>query len=192
MTVSKRLRFEVLRRDNHTCRYCGASAPGAAITVDHVTPVTLGGTDDPANLVAACADCNAGKSASAPDASLVADVSADAMRWGRALRQAAQHMLHEYSDRVDHHARFRDYWDDWKYGPKDKPRTMPLPEGWQTSVDGFIASGLPMEVLFDCIDKAMSRTDVRDVFRYMCGIAWKKVYELRDIASALIAADEET
>lgn len=57
MAVSKRTRFEVLRRDNHTCRYCGQAAPDVKLTVDHVTPVALGGTDDPANLVTACAEC---------------------------------------------------------------------------------------------------------------------------------------
>ena len=61
MAVTKRVRFEVLRRDNHTCRYCGASAPDTTLTVDHVTPVALGGSHDPSNLVAACKDCNAGK-----------------------------------------------------------------------------------------------------------------------------------
>lgn len=30
MAVSKRTRYEVLRRDNHACRYCGARAPEAA------------------------------------------------------------------------------------------------------------------------------------------------------------------
>ncbi|MEU5976310.1 hypothetical protein [Streptomyces sp. NPDC047315] len=25
MAVSKRLRYEILRRDNHACRYCGAA-----------------------------------------------------------------------------------------------------------------------------------------------------------------------
>ena len=39
MAVSKRTRYEVLRRDNHACRYCGASAPDAKLTVDHVLPV---------------------------------------------------------------------------------------------------------------------------------------------------------
>lgn len=29
MAVSKRLRHEVMRRDNHTCRYCGGGAPTA-------------------------------------------------------------------------------------------------------------------------------------------------------------------
>ena len=28
----------------------------------HIVPVAAGGTDDPANLVAACQDCNLGKS----------------------------------------------------------------------------------------------------------------------------------
>lgn len=41
MSVSKRLRFEVLRRDNHTCRYCGSSAPEVKLTIDHVVPVAL-------------------------------------------------------------------------------------------------------------------------------------------------------
>lgn len=62
MAVSKRLRYEVLRRDSHTCRYCGASAPDVLLRVDHVTPVALGGTDTPENLVTACDPCNSGKS----------------------------------------------------------------------------------------------------------------------------------
>lgn len=37
MAVSKRLRYEILRRGNHTCRYCGASAPDVPLRVDHVT-----------------------------------------------------------------------------------------------------------------------------------------------------------
>ena len=57
MAVSKRVRYEVLRRDNYACRYCGATAgSGAQLVVDHVMPVSLGGTDDPTNLVACCRD----------------------------------------------------------------------------------------------------------------------------------------
>lgn len=45
MSISKSLRYEVFRRDNHTCRYCGGTTPEVRLTIDHVTPVTLGGTD---------------------------------------------------------------------------------------------------------------------------------------------------
>lgn len=77
MAVSRRLRFEILRRDGHTCRYCGAKAPEAALTVDHVIPVALGGGDEPNNLVAACSDCNSGKSSVPADAAVVEDVDED-------------------------------------------------------------------------------------------------------------------
>lgn len=43
MAVSKRLRFEVLRRDNHACRYCGATPPDVVLTIDHVVQTALGG-----------------------------------------------------------------------------------------------------------------------------------------------------
>lgn len=47
MSVTKRLRFEVLRRDGYKCRYCGLEASATELQVDHVTPVALGGSDQP-------------------------------------------------------------------------------------------------------------------------------------------------
>jgi hypothetical protein len=63
MAISKRRRFEILRRDGFTCRYCGRSAPDVVLQIDHVTPRALGGSDHPSNLAAACEDCNQGKAA---------------------------------------------------------------------------------------------------------------------------------
>lgn len=45
MSITKRMRFEVLRRDSSTCRYCGQSAPDVKLHVDHVRPAALGGDD---------------------------------------------------------------------------------------------------------------------------------------------------
>lgn len=59
--LSKRVRFEVLQRDNFTCQYCGRSKPDVVLHVDHITPVCEGGQNDLLNLVTACADCNLGK-----------------------------------------------------------------------------------------------------------------------------------
>lgn len=55
------LRFDVLEEHDFACFYCGKSAPEAILQVDHVQPRADGGTDNPANLVAACRDCNLGK-----------------------------------------------------------------------------------------------------------------------------------
>jgi len=58
-------RFRILRRCGFKCVYCGRSAQEIPLQVDHLQPVALNGTDDDANLIAACRDCNLGKSANA-------------------------------------------------------------------------------------------------------------------------------
>jgi hypothetical protein len=63
VSLSKGSRFKVLTRDHFTCRYCGRSAPGVVLHVDHVHPKSRGGSDSFDNLVTACRDCNSGKSA---------------------------------------------------------------------------------------------------------------------------------
>jgi 5-methylcytosine-specific restriction endonuclease McrA len=50
----RQLRKEILKRDEYRCAYCGH----AATQVDHVTSLDKGGTDEPDNLIAACAACN--------------------------------------------------------------------------------------------------------------------------------------
>jgi len=60
--LSKKVRFEVFKRDSFTCQYCGRSAPDVVLEVDHIEPVSEGGTNDILNLVTSCKACNAGKS----------------------------------------------------------------------------------------------------------------------------------
>jgi 5-methylcytosine-specific restriction endonuclease McrA len=62
-TLTKRVRFEILKRDGFACRYCGAKAPDVVLHCDHVHPVSRGGKNELENLVTACRDCNAGKGA---------------------------------------------------------------------------------------------------------------------------------
>jgi hypothetical protein len=89
MAVSKKLRFEVFRRDNFQCRYCGRSAmAGAVLEVDHVEPRARGGSDSAANLVTACEQCNSGKSDTPLDAPTVGDVPQVAFRMACAARNA--------------------------------------------------------------------------------------------------------
>jgi HNH endonuclease len=84
LAISKRLRYEILQRDNYTCRYCGAFAPVVVLNVDHVVPRKLGGSDLPGNLVTACEDCNSGKSAMMPPPGLLAEIEVIAQEWARA------------------------------------------------------------------------------------------------------------
>lgn len=64
--ISLSLRFSVYARDKHTCQYCGGKPPEVVLQLDHVYPVSLGGTNKIDNLLTACRDCNSGKGARDP------------------------------------------------------------------------------------------------------------------------------
>lgn len=182
MAVSKRTRFEVLRRDNHTCRYCGQSAPDVKLTVDHVLPVALGGNDDPTNLVAACKDCNAGKSSTSPDAQLVADVNRSALVWAAAMSMA----IERAASRREVEAQLFDYFEnEWCRHPW--PPSLPF--DWHGTVAYFYASGLRVDDFDDAIDIALGKPGLERSARwpYFCGICKNKLRELEADARAIIA-----
>lgn len=47
--------FEVLDEWQHRCAYCGAAGP---LWIDHMTPLSRGGSNTVANVVPACEECN--------------------------------------------------------------------------------------------------------------------------------------
>ena len=49
-------RKNIIKRDSHTCQYCGARF--GPVTIDHVIPKVRGGEDTWENLVCACVKCN--------------------------------------------------------------------------------------------------------------------------------------
>jgi len=55
------LRAFIKERDRFRCRYCGMKGEQVFWHIDHVVPVINGGTNDPGNLVLACAQCNSAK-----------------------------------------------------------------------------------------------------------------------------------
>jgi len=61
-------RRNLLLRDDHTCQYCGHVGSAAELTVDHVVPVSRGGSADRwENVVIACKKCNWRKSNRLPE-----------------------------------------------------------------------------------------------------------------------------
>jgi 5-methylcytosine-specific restriction endonuclease McrA len=52
-------RRNLLLRDDHACQYCGFVGAAAELTVDHIVPMSRGGSGDRwDNLVIACKRCN--------------------------------------------------------------------------------------------------------------------------------------
>lgn len=61
--ISVKKRFEVFKRDSFTCQYCGLAAPEVILHIDHIEPVSKGGSNDILNLITSCKGCNLGKGA---------------------------------------------------------------------------------------------------------------------------------
>jgi hypothetical protein len=187
MAVSKRLRFEILRRDNHACRYCGATAPDVKLTVDHVVPEALGGSNEPSNLVTACADCNNGKSSVHPDSVVVEDVQADAIRWANAMSQVAELRNQELEHIREINSWFNAVWCNWTDW-----RGEAFPAHYGNSIIEFLNAGLVKLEIEEMVSVTMRAKHVRaeDKWKYFCGCCWTRIRDNQKMAAELIAAEE--
>jgi 5-methylcytosine-specific restriction endonuclease McrA len=62
-SISLKTRFNVFSRDDYRCQMCGRNADEHKVVlhIDHMLPVSRGGSDDISNLITLCSDCNMGK-----------------------------------------------------------------------------------------------------------------------------------
>lgn len=168
--LSKRVRFDVFKRDAFTCQYCGAHPPQAILHVDHINPVALGGGNDPDNLVTACAGCNLGKSAKPLDcvpASLAARAEEVAEREAQIAGYAA----------VIEAARKRVEADAWTIAVVLNHRAADgYPRDRLNSIKRFLQD-LHVGDLLEAADAAVLRFPHAEAraFRYFCGICWKRI-----------------
>lgn len=66
MRNKKGKRKTVLTRDGFQCQYCGVRLTEKGATVDHMTPLGLGGSNANWNLVTCCQTCNHAKGDNLP------------------------------------------------------------------------------------------------------------------------------
>lgn len=195
MAVSKRLRFEILRRDNHACKYCGRTPPEITLTVDHVVPVALGGSDEPGNLVAACEDCNGGKSSVPAGAPLIDDVAQSALRWSAAMQLVAEERKTAAEERRELHSWFNWVWitaaEDYRLINQWHPDGPDVPPDWIDTVAKFLAAGLSQEDIQRLTRVAMrSRVGSAGKWKYFCGCCWTEIRKMQQRAMEILAEQE--
>lgn len=185
LAVSARLRFEILRRDGYRCRYCGATAADNELHVDHVLPRTLGGTTEPSNLVAACRDCNLGKSSTLLDADTIEQVSAANKASGEAVRRAIQQIVAERATDLEPAKRFVDAWSSWANDHGEVP-WRPHALEIAASLDAWHEAGLELDEVIALIPVAMLRRNVgmSQKFRYFCGVCWTTIRQANEMVEA--------
>lgn len=71
--LTPHLRALVMERDDFRCRRCGAGPADDRLVIDHIVPITMGGTNDFGNLQTLCNTCNSGKADREPHPSEIRD-----------------------------------------------------------------------------------------------------------------------
>lgn len=180
--IPKRLRYEILRRDGHTCRYCGASAPNVRLTVDHVLPRVLGGNNDPTNLVTACVDCNSGKTSIHPDSPLVADVEATAIRYAAAMARAREIDRQALADESDLIYGWHIQTVEWLRVCWPN-QVHHIPDDYFGTLTGFVHNGLNAADLAHATAVAGGK---QDFYRYFCGVCRTIIRRRHELAETII------
>ena len=189
MSVSKRTRFEVFKRDQFTCLYCGRRPPEVTLQVDHVTPRARGGGDELTNLVTACADCNLGKNA-VPLGEVVPAVDVAALQdAARVLTEQAALVMSERAAALHAAAAAKEAHEDAEASVID------LVAEWyeaavgttdyfeDESVRRFLLE-IPIAQIRDAIEITARATHSRSFWpkrswKYFCAVCWDRVRESR-------------
>lgn len=184
--LSKRTRFEVFKRDEFTCQYCGGKPPNVVLVIDHIMPVASGGSNAQTNLITSCDSCNSGKS----------DVPLE--KKPRALKETLAKMA-EAREQFEEYNRYiaeaderiaRDayalgvYWCDIQHDPSEQGKWV-ASHARQVSIKNFLKQ-LPRQMIADAMDIAISRVKIwgghdDKAWRYFCGVCWTKIRNEKEL-----------
>lgn len=169
--MTKKVRFEVFKRDKFICQYCGKHPPDITLEIDHIIPKSKKGTDSLENLITSCFDCNRGKS-------------------NRLLKDLPKSLETKYKELKEREIQYKEYrkllnkidrsiqkdidyidsiyidsFSDWALSDSFK----------QVSVKRFIKD-LGVNEVRDSMYLAISKINNKDEsIRYFCGICWSKI-----------------
>jgi hypothetical protein len=167
--VSKRFRFEVFKRDNFTCAYCCNKPPNSILEVDHILPVSKGGTNVMENLITSCFDCNRGKSnislqnipSTLEEKATIAAVKSEQYKaYVKHIKQIEK-FNSKLVDMVE--AAYNEFYPDYFFMPK-----------FRNDIKMFIDK-LGVTAVCEAMRIACSKFDEDQSLKYFCGICWNKI-----------------
>jgi len=174
-SISKKVRFDVFKRDLFACQYCGAKPPAVVLEVDHIIPVASGGNNETVNLITSCFDCNRGKGAnslgaipqSLDDRAAVLEEKKNQIkayeRLIKSIRRSDEKRIDEVEDA------FKEVYQGYSFSP-----------AFRESVRKFI-SLMTTDDVCGAMRVACGRIINRDdAIKYFCGICWKMIREAKN------------
>lgn len=183
MAISKKVRFEIFKRDGFMCQYCGKIPPNVVLEIDHLIAKVDGGTDDLNNLITSCFDCNRGKG-KIPLEKLPASLkdNLENIKEQRKQMKLYSKYLEEIAENVENDLReIGHYFFNYFAKSKRSRDRYVFAGGWKASMTRFLQDFNKYKIM-EAIDIAYSKTNYRPnfdqtaLFRYMCGILhnWRR------------------
>jgi len=171
MALTKKIRFEVFKRDGFRCQYCGKTPPDVTLEVDHIKPKSRKGSDDINNLTTACFDCNRGKS------NILLDNIPNTLKINLEILKEKERQLKEYNKEIATVERriqrdiqkiedlFNTYFDKLSFADSFR----------NNSAKKFL-NYLPVQEIFEAMNIACNKIDdPHKAIKYFCGICWQKI-----------------
>ena len=165
--MSKRLRFAIFNRDGFTCKYCGRQSDSVTMHVDHILPVSKGGTNDMENLLTACSDCNLGKA----DKSITTPLPVDYLKRKQELSEqqlAAKESMKAHRARQKRKTQFEAYWKEMTCATYPHASTM-------NTIFSYVEE-FGEALVYRWIEKAATKGGTeQNIGRYISGIRRKSI-----------------
>lgn len=168
VAISKKVRFEIFKRDAFACQYCGAHPPSTVLECDHIVPVCEGGANDEDNLITACFDCNRGK------AGISLSVVPQNLSEKAVQVAEREEQLRGYSEILEA-KRERLENETWRVLELLHPEAPTVPHEHFNSTRRFIER-LGVHPVIEAMEIALaSPARAKNTFRYFCGVCWNLV-----------------
>jgi hypothetical protein len=171
--LSKKLRFDVFKRDQFTCQYCGATPPKVILQVDHIEPVAKGGGNSMDNLITSCQPCNLGKGVGrlSEIPRSLQDKAADIAEAEEQIK-AYNKIIRKRAARIEEET--------WEVAAalEGKDRLDTYQKARLVSIKMFLEK-LPFHEVLSAAEKTSAKFSYIGVnaFKYFCGICWMKIKE---------------
>lgn len=169
-STSKKLRFDVFKRDAFACQYCGKHPPDVILEADHITPIAHGGKTEMDNLVAACFDCNRGKGKTP------LDVIPQSLQSKAEETQEREAQLAGYRKIIERKSK-REEKDCWRVAEALIPGAEAgINRYWLRGIKIFVRN-LDLHVVLDAAEMSRGRIPFSKSkrFHYFCGVCWNKI-----------------
>lgn len=171
MSISKKVRFEIFKRDGFACGYCGKTPPNTILEIDHIDPRSKGGSNESNNLLTSCFDCNRGKR------NIPLTKIPNSLSQNLEIIKERETQLRQYNNFLSRiKARENKQIDEISEMYCVRYKKWRLSDSFKQSSLRMFLRKLPFEIVKEAMQMSCGRiSDSDHAIKYFCGICWRSI-----------------